>query len=561
MVKRTDPASAIEPEMSSGLRCFVYGTAAITGACVLIVEILGAKMLSPYFGTSHFVWTAQIAITLLALAAGYYLGGRWVDRSPRLGNIYLAILGASVYLAATVLLVDDVSIACQKMDLALGSLLASLFLFLVPLALLAMTGPFLVRILTKSVSQVGGNVGRLTSISTLGSVGGTVLIGYVLIPRLPNSVTMLATAGVLVLLPIVYFVVWGRDQRPTAGITAALLLIACFAFAGLRPEWKSRIRYGGVEWIVRARANSNFGHMMVMDLNRYGAIDRYYLNDNLIQNTYDPVTGKSLSLFTELLHGLPHAYTTNLQSVLCIGMGTGIVPMMLVRDEVEVDVVEINPGVVPLAEEWFGFKPKTLRHLKIGDGRYFLNHLQEQYDAIVLDAFLGDSSPSHLMTKEAFKAVRKRLTPAGVLVMNTFGRDLETVVLGYEVESAALFEEVKGVFLVFDRPDDDFYTASLHKTLKAVFPHVRVHGSGNGNVFFVASMSPLKVHRPPAFDLTHKSLQESPDLTRRPQTAWDRVWRVSDEIGMVMTDDYNPIEYHDAAHRESTRKGLVAGLK
>ena len=521
----------------------------ITGACVLIVEILGAKMLSPYFGTSHFVWTAQIAITLLALAAGYYLGGRWVDHSPRLGNIYLAILGAAVYLAATVPLVRGVSFACLKMDLALGSLLTSLFLFLVPLALLAMTGPFLVRILTHSVSQVGGNVGRLTSISTLGSVGGTVLIGYVLIPRFPNSVTMLATAGVLVLLPIVYFIVWGRGQRPSAGISAALFLIACFAFAGLRPEWKSRIRYDGGEWIVRARANSNFGRMMVMDLNRYGAIDRYYLNDNLIQNTYDPITGKSLSLFTELLHGLPHAYNTNLQSALCIGMGTGIVPMMLAHDGVKVDVVEINPGVVGLAEEWFGFKPQTLRRLEIGDGRYFLNRSQEQYDAIVLDAFLGDSSPSHLMTKEAFTSVRDRLTPTGVLVMNTFGRRLET---SGEVEPTAL---------VFDKPADDFYTASLHDTLKAVFSHVRIHGSGNGNVFFVASISPLESQRPPAFDLAHQYLLENPNLTRRPQMAWDRVWRVMDGTGMVMIDDYNPIEYHDAAHRESTRKGLVAGFR
>ena len=152
------------------------------------------------------------------------------------------------------------------------------------------------------------------------------------------------------------------------------------------------------------------------------------------------------------------------------------------------------------------------------------------------------------MTVEAFRAMRNRLQPTGVMVMNTFGRDLET---SGEVEPAAL---------VFDRPDD-FYTASLHDTLKAVFPYVRIHGSGNGNVFFVASMSPLKVLRPPTFDLTHKSLQESPDLTRRPQTAWDRVWRVTDGIGIVLTDDYNPIEYHDAAHRESTRKSLVVGLK
>ena len=549
MAKRTNPAPAIDTEMSIGLRRFVYGTAAITGACVLIVEILGAKMLSPYFGTSHFVWTAQIAVTLLALATGYYLGGRWVDHSPRLGNIYLAILGAAVYLAATVPLVRGVSFACLKMNLALGSLLASFFLFLVPLALLAMTGPFLVRILTKSVSQVGGNVGRLTSISTLGSVAGTLLIGYVLIPRLPNPVTMLATSGVLALLPILYFIVWGRDQRPAAGMPVALFLIACFAFAGLRPEWKTTMHYGNAEWIVRARANSNFGRMEVIDYPESGWSERWYLNDNLVQNTYDPVTGKSLSLFTELLHGLPHAYHKNLKSALCIGMGIGIVPMMLVRDGVKVDVVEINPRVVPLAKEWFGFVPQILRHLKIGDGRYFLNRTQEQYDAIVLDAFLGDSSPSHLMTVEAFRTMGNRLQPDGVLVMNTFGRYLEA---SGEVDPTAL---------IFDRSADDFYTASLHDTLKAVFPHVRIHGSGNGNFFFVASMSPLKVHRPPAFDLAHRSLLESPDLTRRPQTAWDRVWRVPDGIGMVMTDDYNPIEYHDAAHRETTRKGLVAGLR
>ena len=106
----------------------------------------------------------------------------------------------------------------------------------------------------------------------------------------------------------------------------------------------------------------------VIDYPESGWSERWYLNDNLVQNTYDPVTGKSLSLFTELLHGLPHAYHKNLKSVLCIGMGIGIVPMMLVHDDVKVDVVEINPGVVPLAEEWFGFNSKKLRYLEIGDG-------------------------------------------------------------------------------------------------------------------------------------------------------------------------------------------------
>ena len=158
--------------MSRALRGYLFLTAAITGAAIMIVEILGAKMLSPYIGTSHFVWTAQIAVTLVALACGYYAGGRIADRSQRLDTLYWAILGAAVYLALTVPMCEPVAYGCLDFDLALGSLLASAFLFFVPLGLLAMTGPFLVRVITSSVTGVGGNVGRLTAIGTVGSFLG-----------------------------------------------------------------------------------------------------------------------------------------------------------------------------------------------------------------------------------------------------------------------------------------------------------------------------------------------------------------------------------------------------
>src|SRR6476620_57393 len=100
------------PALSSGLRRFLYLTAAITGAAILVVEILGAKMLSPYVGTSHFVWTAQIAVTLVALATGYYVGGRLVDRTPRVSHLYWSILFASLYLSLTVLACEPVAYWC-----------------------------------------------------------------------------------------------------------------------------------------------------------------------------------------------------------------------------------------------------------------------------------------------------------------------------------------------------------------------------------------------------------------------------------------------------------------
>jgi hypothetical protein len=170
------PALPTTAPLSPGLRRFLYGTAATTGAAILIVEILGAKMLSPYVGTSHFVWTAQIAVTLLSLAVGYWFGGWLVDRSQNLRRLYTCILLAAVYLCFTVPFTAKVAFACLQFPLAVGSLLASLFLFFVPLTLLATVGPFVIRVLTSVVAGVGGTVGRLSAISTLGSVLGLSLI-------------------------------------------------------------------------------------------------------------------------------------------------------------------------------------------------------------------------------------------------------------------------------------------------------------------------------------------------------------------------------------------------
>ena len=101
---KSKPPPAQESKSPRGARAYVYLTAAVTGGAVMVVEILGAKMLSPFLGLSHFVWTAQIAVTLVALACGYYAGGRLADRSQRLAWLYWAILAGAICLAFTVLL-------------------------------------------------------------------------------------------------------------------------------------------------------------------------------------------------------------------------------------------------------------------------------------------------------------------------------------------------------------------------------------------------------------------------------------------------------------------------
>ncbi len=553
-------------ELSAGLRRFLYFTATITGAVILIVEILGAKMLSPFLGTSHFVWTAQIAVTLVALSAGYFVGGWVVDRSPRLNFLYFSILGAAVYLAATVPMVRPICFKLMKLPLEWASLFASAFLFLIPLALLAMTGPFLVRVLTQDVEKVGGNMGRLTAISTLGSVAGAVLIGYVLIPHFPNSVTMLITAGVLVALAAVYFMVWGRNESAVTGLVVAGLLVAGLGHSGLRGQFSDTMKYGGLTWKVLYRANSNYGELLVIEYREGENVERRYLNDQLIQNTYDPGTGQSRALFSGALRWLAHAYTPRLDSALCIGMGVGIVPMQLAADGVAVDVAEINGAVVPMAEKHFGFN-SSMVNVVVSDGRQFLNQSDKQYDAIILDAFLGDSTPSHLMTQEAFTSIREHLSPTGVLVINCFGESTD---------------------------QRQFFAASLDKTLRSVFVgkhRVTVHASGQGNVFFVATRADKLVkHRPPAapsaearermaalvedaairtewytwwqqangtgpFFSEHSQMQEELGLAWKKERAYDP------KAGSILLDDFNPVEFFDAHNREANRRGLMNFLQ
>jgi spermidine synthase len=519
--KSTAAPARLESTVSPGLRRFLYITAAITGGAIMIVEILGAKMLSPYIGTSHFVWTAQIAVTLVALATGYYAGGWMVDRNARPGKIYAALLVASLYLVLTVAAREPVAFACMRFNLPVGSLLASAFLFFVPLSLLAMVGPFFIRVLTSSLASVGSNVGRLSAISTLGSVIGTVLIGYVLIPFLPNSMTMYLTAMMLSVLAIIYFLVWGRPSTSPAPAIVTTLITGVIGYGGVRMD-----RWTGAKYVELYRGNSDFGDLQV--LQEKDGPRRLYLNDYLTQNTYDTTDKKSGSMFTYMLHGLAHVYVPKVEHVLCIGMGIGIVPMEFARDNAKVDVVEINPAVVPVARQFFDFEPDKV-NLFIGDGRQFVNETKVTYDAIVLDAFLGDSCPSHLMTKEAFASMRHCLKPEGVLVINTFA-------------------ELEG--------DQSFFGSSLSKTLASVFPSVKIHASWNGNTFFVASArTNLNFVNPAPMDRVYRG---SRGLV---EDAYRRLRETSPDRGIVLTDDFNPVEFHDAPNREKTRRNLVDAVR
>ena len=165
-----------------------------------------------------------------------------------------------------------------------------------------------------------------------------------------------------------------------------------------------------------------------------------------------------------------------------------------------------------------------------GDGESgLLTQSRDDYDAVILDAFLGDSSPSHLMTRESFASIRRVLRPGGTLVINAF----------CSVEDG-----------------NDFFAASLTKTLASVFPGVKLHTAGPGQIYFVATDRP-----DPAFVRAPDIANVHPDALPYVQAAVTGTVEPIASHGLVLTDDYNPVEYYDAHNRENLRRYLVREVR
>jgi hypothetical protein len=193
-----------------------------------------------------------------------------------------------------------------------------------------------------------------------------------------------------------------------------------------------------------------------------------------------------------------------------------------------VDVAEINPAVVPVAARYFGLDTNLL-HITVDDGRHFLNRCRKQYDAVILDAFLGDSSPSHLLTRQAFAAMHGVLRPGGVLTINAFCSNEE---------------------------DRDYFAASLTRTLKAVFPSVRIYTSGDGGFFYVAGdRAPLDFVHPPDLAGVH------PAVLSDTRASYAGLVETEPGHGRVLTDDFNPAEFYDARNRETIRRHLARNAR
>ena len=187
------------------------------GFILMVLEVIGARFLAKDFGSSFHVWVSQIGVVLIALALGYYLGGALADRWHRAslllflllpaGVAQLVIPNCSAWLINAIIMRHPADRPIPPIWQRLDPVLGSMLVFLMPCVVLATLSPYMIRLTTPSLTQVGRSSGFIIGASTLGSIAGVFTSGFVLIDhmrisnifRLMGALTLVLAGGCLAL--------------------------------------------------------------------------------------------------------------------------------------------------------------------------------------------------------------------------------------------------------------------------------------------------------------------------------------------------------------------------
>lgn len=498
-------------------KVLLYLIVFICGGSVLAIEILGTRIIGPFYGVSLFLWSALISITLIGLSAGYMIGGRLADKMKSYNVLSVIIASSGILVLLIPLLRNNVIGVTETMGLRTAVLISSFIMFFPPLTLLGIVSPYAIKLRTQSLDEVGTRAGDLYAVSTIGSVLAALLTGFILIP---NIGVMKLTLSIGVLLIITSAVTFMIGKKITAKIlTAIFIFLLAFSSANFLPSEKADPEKG-----LHTIRQSAYGEIRVLDI---GEI-RFLLIDGGIHTAVNKTSNNNV---------LPYAWvidvTKNLLDysgdMLLIGLGGGSVLKSFYEDNWDIDVVEIDPVVTEVAKKYFNPVP-SFNNIFHQDGREFLKLTDKKYDLIVIDAFGSSSVPFHLTTTESFSLVKSKLKENGFLAIN--------------IESFGW---------------DDIIVKSIFATLKSVFTNVVVlpiaePPNSLGNVIIIASEESIELVEELERDYWNPDYRFSANYERN--HAWDNRFIPDFDDVMILTDDLNPVDIWSERINLESRKVL-----
>lgn len=449
---------------------------AVSGAAALIYEVVWTRQLSLVLGSTVYAVSIMLAAFMSGLSLGSWIGGRRVDRdgvNPLRDYVLLELAICLSGLLSLVMLrwlpmqvyfLGDLAARSWALFIA-GQVMFSFLVMLVPTTLMGWTFPVVSRIVTDSMDRLGTSVGGAYSINTLGSIVGSVAAGFLLIPLIGMTATVLFAASLNLIVAVALVVAAERSLAKWAIGAAALLVVGGTAMmltqrpANIRTGIYEAVRYSSVMDFRKAYAGSE---VLFDEVNAYSRVTvlKSPHGAKALQNggRIEGSTSEADMSTQQLLAVLPAAYheaTTGRSysgSTLIIGLGTGFTAKAaLDHTQGSVDVVEINPSVVRAANHFIGESLDDPRmDVAVADARWWLARSQETYDVVTSEpSWPVAASVTPLFTQEFFAMVSGHLNEGGV-----FCQWLPQYLL--------------------DRPD----FMMMYKTFESAFPGAQVWSSG-----------------------------------------------------------------------------------
>lgn len=396
-------------------KVFLYVTEFFSGMAVMAAELGAQRLLAPYFSSSQIVWTIIIGTIMIALALGAVFGGRWADKDPNSDKLYMRILIAAVWIALVplvgkyiVLLISGALIVSVSTNfLVIAAFISCMVIFVPPLFLLGTVTPGLNKFATTSLSDNASVVGRLSACNTIGSILGTFLPTFVTIPAVGTFITFLIFSGLLLALPIIYFL-----SSQVHRVACAVSVVVFAASALFSPMT------GFAFWMDRKtlvyEGESMYNYLQVQNL-----ADRTILSTNVLFGVQS-VTMKAdglTGMYYDTALAAP-ALAEHADSALILGMGTGTYARQLRKysPQTKITGVEIDDRITKLAGDYFE-EPQDIS-VATYDGRAWLAASHEKFDVIMVDAYQDITIPFQMSSKEFFTLVYDHLADGGVMVVN-----------------------------------------------------------------------------------------------------------------------------------------------
>ncbi len=388
-------------------------TVFLCGALGMVLELVAARILSPYVGSSNLIWTTIIGIMLTSMSIGYWLGGKFADKKPDI-NVLSAFILAGAFFTSLIPILEAILVqplSELSSNLVFVAIICSAVVFGIPSFILAMVSPYAVKLEDKTHEDVGKTSGKISSLSTIGSIVGTFVAGFLLIPNLGIRTLILITTLILLVLSFIMF------ERKNVKYSACMI-ICLVALIGLNYYGKVIFEKNNPDIIEDV--NSQYSRIWIKNISGNDVKYKAMQVDTGLEGYVNQETNKMGAAYL-YYYDLFDYYNKDAKSTLMIGGAAYTYPTYYLNKykDKTMDVVEIDEKMTELAKEQFSLDTENPRlEIYHQDGRSFINNTNNKYDTILIDAFKGLNAPFELTTYEALQKAKNALNENGMVITN-----------------------------------------------------------------------------------------------------------------------------------------------